>query len=318
MALGGSYQDLNIRKYTDMILHELQQNESRLFPIATVEQVEGERTYFNKTGKASSRIRTARLEKIVRNDRTYERRFVSPVAIDSTETPYDMMDADRWARDPQPEVLESMAKEMQRQKDVIILNGLTGNAAVETNGVIANVGLNLTDFNVAVNTNTYTDLTGDTGLHEGKILVAKEKILAAYGMDPHDVPFVIGSVRDLTGLQSRAFNSTSGASAGFFQGLPKINGTGLFSALDGFLGCRYIAYEELGVDTSGDRQCYMVAPGALKLGIWRDLSFKINEVPDLSGIPLQLHAQMSIGALRMYEEKVVRILCDPNNAYATQ
>lgn len=316
MSLGGSYPTLNVRKYTDALLHELQQKDSRLSPIVDFEKMETERTYFNKTGKAGSRIRTSRLEDIAVNDRTYERRFASPTAISSTEIPFDDLDADRWLRNPQPEVIQSMFMEMNRQKDALIHSALAGMAARELDGVHSSVPLDAT-MQVDVNDNMYTDLQGDTGLHEGKILRAKELMYGKEALDPHEIPFVIGSAKVLTGLQSRSFNAASGGAAGFFQGLPKINSAGLYAALDGFAECRYISYEHLGVDSSNDNIAYMVAPGAIKLGEWRALEVKINDRPDKEGIPLQIHAKMSLGAVRMYEEKVVKILCDPTNAYPT-
>lgn len=316
MALGGSYQDLNVRAYTDMLNHELQQQQSLLMPLVEVTNVEGERTYFSKIGKVDSYIRTTRLEDAQRGEQTYERRYVTPRIIESTQVPSDPLDLARWARDPQPEVAAAMAMELNRQKDDLIVEAISGLAAREINGSLSSVGFDPTMV-VAVNENQYTQYTGDTGLHHGKIIKAKTMILQKYGMNPNDVPIVVGGAADLAGLAAQAFGPNGNAAGFFRQDLPDTNKMSFDQGMGMFLGCKYISFEGLGVDASSDRNVYVVAPGALKFGIWQALQFHADPLPDKASRPIQLMANETIGCVRFFEEKIVRIMVDPTNAFAT-
>lgn len=82
MPIGaGSYGDLYVRQYKDLIEHELQQKGSLLRGLVTVESVMGERTYFPKLGKATSYEITGRGQAVDVQDQVNERRFVTPKAI---------------------------------------------------------------------------------------------------------------------------------------------------------------------------------------------------------------------------------------------
>lgn len=315
MSLGGSYNTYNIRAYTDAILHELQQKDSLLSPIVTMEQGMGERLYFDKIGATEDmQLRTARLENLEISEDTFERRFVTPQRFDKTHVPMDDLQRDRWSKDISPDVVMSVVSAMKRKKDAIIAAAIAADVNRELDGVVGSVSFD-TNFNVAVNANGATKYTGDTGLHEGKLLLAKTKLLAAYN-DPNETPVVIASANALAGLQSRAF-APNGHSAGFFQGLPKVNVGGFDQGLDGFCGMRFIPYEGLGVDGSNDGIAYMVMPGFMKLGEWQALKLVEKELTQYKGFPMAISASMSLGAVRMYEEKVVRIKVDPTNAFAT-
>lgn len=305
MALGGSYNDLFIRQYQDMIDHELQQDGSRLREAVTVEQVQGERTYFNKIGKVGSYQRTARLEDVQLSDQTFERRYVSPIRIESAVA-IDQMDLDRYLRSPQPELAQAMAKQLGRQMDDIVIAAIEGDAARELNGSLSSAVFDTSNFQIAVNSNLFagSSMTGDTGLHEGKLIQARQKMETAYAIAPNELLFVLAPAKQIAGMMSRSFSQQGAA---FRAGNPY---------LDQLLNVQYIPHEGLGVDGSSDQNAYVMPKSAIKLGVWQDIKFRADERLDKAGAPTQLMANMSVGAVRMFEEKVVRILCDPNVAYA--
>ena len=305
MALGGSYNDLYVRQYTDMIDHELQQDGSRLRPAVTVEQVQGERTYFNKIGKVSSYQRTTRLEDVQLSDQSFERRYVTPIRIESAVA-LDQMDLERYLRSPQPELAQAMAKELGRKMDDVIIAAIEGTAARELNGALSQASFDTTNFQIAVNSNTFagSTMSGNTGLHEGKIIQARQKMETAYGIAPNEMLFVLAPAKQIAGMMSRSF-SQSGAA--FRAGNPY---------LDQLLNVQYIPHENLGADGSSDHNVYVMPKTAIKLGVWQDVQFRADERIDKAGAPTQLMANMSLGAVRMFEEKIVRVLCDPAVAYA--
>ncbi len=305
MALGGSYNDLYVRQYTDMIDHELQQDGSRLRPAVTVEQVQGERTYFNKIGKVSSYQRTTRLEDVQLSDQSFERRYVTPIRIESAVA-LDQMDLERYLRSPQPELAQAMAKELGRKMDDVLVGAIEGTAARELNGALSAASFDTSNFQIAVNSNLFagSTMSGDTGLHEGKIIQARQKMETAYAIAPNEMLFVLAPAKQIAGMMSRSF-SQSGAA--FRAGNPY---------LDQLLNVQYIPHEGLGIDGSSDQNVYVMPKSAVKLGVWQDVQFRADERIDKAGAPTQLMANMSVGAVRMFEEKIVRVLCDPAVAYA--
>ena len=74
----------------------------------------------------------------------------------------------------------------------------------------------------------------------------------------------------------------------------------------------FIAYEEFAKDSNNDELVYVFPKSALKVGIRQPLTVEV--LPDASrvGNPDTLSAVLDMGAVRMFEEKVVEIACDPN------
>lgn len=315
MALGGGYGDLYIRQYSDMIEHELQQKGSVLRGLVTIEQAMGERHYFAKIGAASSYEVTGRNQDIDLEDQTNERRFVSPRVIEAAKQ-IDKIDLVRYQRSPQPELVESMAMKLGREMDANILTAMEGAAARELDGSTSNASFDTSNNQIAVNFNTYaaTTMSGDTGLHEGKIAKAIEILQSNYSLAQGDEIFVVAPAKQLSGLRSRIFASNA---AGWFQkNLPDLHVPNLDSSLDGFMGCRFIQYENTGVDGSSDQKVFVLLRKAVKMAVYEDIQFSVTERPAKKGTPTLMKAGMVIGSVRMWEEGVVRILCDPTPLYA--
>jgi hypothetical protein len=82
------------------------------------------------------------------------------------------------------------------------------------------------------------------------------------------------------------------------------------------MGFRYIQYEDLGVDGSSDQYVYVVLKKAVKMAVYSDIAVRTGVDDQIQGSPTFLKANMTIGAVRMWEEGLVRILCDPTPTYA--
>ena len=319
MSLSGAHGDLYVRQYRDMIEHELQQKGSVLRGVFNLESVTSSlETWFPKIGTVSSYEVTGRNQDIDLSDQTNERRGLTPQLIESS-TQIDAFDLARYSRSPQPELVEAMARELGRQIDVVVMTALAGSALRQLDGSASNATFD-SNNTIAVSTNTFgmessagTLLTGDTGLHEGKILNAINKLQASYALQPGDRPVVIAPAIQLTGLKSRAFK---GSNAALFHSAPDVNIPMADKALSGFLGCEYIQYQNTGVDASSDQYVYIVLPQALKLAIYEDLTFRTKVREEKKGNPTLMKANMTVGAVRMWEEAVVRVLCDPTPTYA--
>jgi hypothetical protein len=308
MALGGGFQDHYVRMFRDGLEHELQQKGSKLRALVTVEAGMGERTYFDKIGVATSYTRTTRYEDKQIGNNTFERRLVTPTLLESNYI-IDELDLVRYANSPENDVVRAMTMELGRQIDDVIINALGGTAGRELNGASSNVAFDTSNNQIAVNTNTYTSLTGDTALHEGKLLLAKRILQTNHiDLDMEDI-FVVASAKQMANLMARMKDTGIGRQD--FLNMMPLTVPGLDRGLDGLFGMRFIASERLGVDGSSDQYAYVFPKSALKLAIYKDLGVDIHKRYDKASNPTEITANLALGAVRMFEEKVVRILCDP-------
>jgi len=77
------------------------------------------------------------------------------------------------------------------------------------------------------------------------------------------------------------------------------------------MGIDFIAYEETGVDGNGDQRAYVYTDDAIKLGVYTPLTTEIEPDTTRVGNPDILSCWEALGAVRMYETKVVEIACTP-------
>lgn len=313
MALSGSLVDNYGQAWSEMIMHEIQQKGSRLLPAVTIEDVKGEKDHFFKLGKATSYEVTGVNESVILPNETGEVRYVSPTMIEAARA-LNPVEAARFLSSPEPKMVESLGLELGRKQDEIIMDALGGTAGRNLNGSASNASFDTTNNQIAVNFNdlAVTSMSGDTSLHEGKIQKAIQIMQSNYAMNPGDEFFVIAPAKQLAGLRSRAHLSSN---LGLFQQIPSINLPMVDRALEGYLGGHYISYEETGLSGT-DEYVYVVLKNAVSFGIWRDIKFISREMDELKGSPRLMKANMIVGAVRMHEESAVRIICDPNLAYA--
>jgi hypothetical protein len=331
MSVGaGSYGDIAIRQYKDMIEQDVQQRGSLLRGVVDIEQVLGERTYFPKIGASTSYQITGRSQEVNVQDQVFERRFVTPTAIEAVHR-IEKIDILRYARSPQPELVESLAFELGRQIDVQIINALSAAANRELNGVSSSI--TLANFNgttmggvslgagsqlILVNNNNFAGaavpgstalMSGNTSLHEGKIISAVQVMKSQGAILPGEQPIVIGNSKQFAALKSRVFMSNA---AGYFDRQVKDELGGMFDRdLDGFLGARYIVYENCGNDNTGSYDAvYVITKRAIKLAMYADLDFRVDEMPQIQGTPVQVKAGLALGTVRMWDEAVIQLACN--------
>jgi len=317
--LTGGFGDLVIKSYHDLADSVFQQKGSVLRPFITVERCVGGEDWFPKLGSSTSYEVTSRHAAVQTQDQFYERRAISPSMIESVHeiNPLDVL---RFARSPQPELAESIARELGRKVDAKIVAAAIGTARRQLDGVDSDVAFD-SNFKVAINSNSMAGvaiggaaMSGNTSLHEGKILQAKQLMESALANEMGDMPIVVANAKQLAGLHSR---SLANQGAGWYQkNLPDINSIRIYPGLDGYLGCRYVQYESLGEVTTNVDRVLVFLPKALKLAIYSDMKFRVDELPSVQGTPTQIKANISLGAMRFYEEAIVEIACASTLAYA--
>ncbi len=307
MAVTGVFSDRFLNLFNENLMTELQQEGSRLGNIFRKERMKGQKAYFDKMGKLTSHAKTSRLQDITTDEEAYERRLLTFQTRYAAYTP-DINDLMDMVADPTSEILNNMAMKLGRDQDQIIMDAISGVAVVQTNGSTTNTSLPAGQI-LAVSDITYDlDLSaGDKGLTPGKLMKAKKILQQNYNVGNDFV--VIAPAGQIANVLAHARAS----SGDYVTGRP-LDSAGFEPALSGYLGMNFIHYEETGVDANSDELVFVVARNAVKIGERMPLTTKIGPRLDKVGHPQQLHSLFDLGAVRMFEESVVQIACDPRKA----
>jgi len=303
MSLGGTYQDHYKDMFKDTLLLEAQQMGSRLEQAVMVESMEGNKTYFDKLGKVSNYIKSSRGQSKNLADITFERRQVQEVFAEFDHL-MDKEDLIKYVQNPKSEVVQAAVAELGRRKDKVIHDALAGNAVVTTNGSTANQALTLS---VAVNNHDYDSGSGDVELTTGKLKKALALLHTNNGISGNERLICVAPSDQIINLTTENQQVSSD-----FRVKKPLEGPGIISGLSGFMGIDFIAYDEqILVDGSADEKAFLFTEDAIKLGIFEPLTVEIDRAVERAGNPDILSVYEAIGATRMYEEKVVEILCNP-------
>jgi hypothetical protein len=303
MALGGTYQDHYKDMFKDVLLIEAQQMGSVLEQAVMIEPMEGNKTFFDKAGKVTHRVKSARNEDRVFASQTFERRQVQETLAEFA-TLFDREDLIKHVNNPKDTFTRQAVMELGRRKDNIIYDAIGGNAVVTTDGSTANQGLTLT---VAVNDHTYDSGSGDVELTISKLKVGIKKLRENFGLVGNERVVCIGPSDQLMNL-----TTDDQAVSSDYRAIKPLEGPGVIPSLSGLLGIDFISYDlETDVDGSSDEYVYLLTEDAIKLGIFEPLKVEVTKNTNKAASPDQLAVWEAIGATRMYEEKVIGILCNP-------
>ena len=306
MSLGGTYQDFHFEMFKDNLVHELQQRGSLLTATATVENVDGNKTWFTKYGKSSSYQKSTRGELKTYHEDTYERRLLQ-FQFNSSDKILDKVDIMDMVTNPKSDAVQAMVMELGRQRDEVIFNALSGLSTKQENGATSTVSLP-SGSKVAVNSHAFSAVTGsnDIGLTPSKLKEAIKKLGEQYVDVSREPVFVVGPMNQLMKL-----STSEEVTSADFRTKNVLEVPGVVGGINGFLGMTYIAYEETGLVNTTDETVYVFPKSAVKLGIRQPLTVEILKDASRVGNPETIAAYEDIGATRMFEEKVIQIACDP-------
>lgn len=303
MSLGGTYQDHYKDMFKDTLLLEAQQMGSRLEQSVMIESMSGNKTFFDKLGKVSNYIKSSRGQAKNLSDVTFERRQVQEVFAEFDHL-IDKEDLIKYVNDPKSEIVQSAVMELGRRKDLVIHNALAGNAVVTTDGSTANQGLTLS---VAVDNHDYDSGSGDVELTSGKLKKAVALILANHGAASNERLVCVAPIDQIMNLSTEAEQIS-----GDFRATKALDGPGIVKGLSGYMGIDFIAYDEqILVNGAAKERIFLYSESAIKLGIFEPLTVEIDRAVERAGNPDILSVFEAIGATRMYEEKVIEVLCEP-------
>ena len=279
-----------VQQYSANVQMLSQQMGSRLRDAVRVENVVGKNAFIDQIGSATAALRTSRHADTPQMDTPHDRRRLSLADYEYADL-VDDQDKVRMLIDPTSSYARAAAAAMGRAMDDLIITAATGTASTAETGS-GSATLDATN-------NSVGSASSNDGLTLAKLREAKRK-MDLNDVDP-SIPRYIAvgpkQIEDLLGdttVTSSDFNTVKALVQG---------------ELDTFMGFRFIMSNRLTVDSNDIRKCFAWAEDGLTLGIGKDISARIDERAD-KGYATQVYYCMSIGAVRMEEDKVVQIFCD--------
>ena len=279
-----------VEQYSSNIAMLSQQMGSKLRSSVDVEKVTGKNAFFDQVGVTAAQLRTSRHGDTPQIDTPHSRRRLSLADYEWADL-VDDVDKVRMLVDPTSSYARAAAAAMNRAMDDVIITAF--NASANT-GVAGGTSTALPSGQ-----KTATSDQSD-GLTIAKLLAAK-KILDDNDVDPSLKRYIVCGPQQISDL----LGTTQVTSSDY--NVVRALATG---AINSYLGFEFIMSTRLNKDATNttDRLVFAYTEDAIKLGIGKDISAKISERADKS-YSTQVYYSMSLGAVRMEEEKVVQIPC---------
>jgi hypothetical protein len=276
-----------VQQFADNFLHVAQQSNSRLEPAVLTESgIVGMSKSINRLGQRTAQRRIARHADTPINDQPHSTRYVDLFDWEDGDM-IDDQDKIRLLVDPSSDYVKAIVNSLNRAKDDVIIAAMQGNARASTGNIALPAGQKVA--------------ASAAGLTKAKMISARklfrqneadaeagEELFMAYGS---------AQLSDLltdTTLTNTEVNTVLSLMSGSIP-----NAT--------LMGFKMIPIERQ-PKVSTTRYCYAWAKSGVTLGVGQEVKTRIGEDPG-KGFNVRLYAKMSIGAVRIEEEKVVEIAC---------
>lgn len=273
-----------VQQFADNFRHVAQQKMSRLESCVNIEpNIVGMSKTVNRLGQRIAQRRTSRHGDTPINDQPHSTRYVDLYDWEDGDM-IDDQDKIRMLIDPTSDYVNAMVAGLNRAKDDVIISALGGSARATSGSIVLP-----SSQKIAV---------GGTGLTKAKIIQAK-KIFRANEADEEagEELYMVYSATALADILA----DTTLTSADFLAGQMLQSGT-----LKGkWMGFNWIPSERC-PKASTTRYLYAFAKSGVTLGKGKEITTKVGEDPG-KGFNVRVYAKMSIGAVRVEEEKVVEI-----------
>jgi hypothetical protein len=276
-----------VNQFADNFKHVAQQMMSRFEGKTLVESgIVGASKSINRLGKRTAKKRTVRHADTPINDQPHSTRFIDLTDWEDGDM-VDDQDKIRMLVDPTSDYVRAMVQSLNRAKDDVCIEAALSTARV-TGGTAALSAGQI----IAV---------GGTGMTKAKLIQARalfrqneadeedgEELYIAYGHTQ------LSDLLSDTTLTNTEYQTVMSMMGGSFAG----------AKLFGFTP---VPTERLTL-TATTRKCFAWAKSGLSQGVGQDIVSRVGEDPGKS-FNIRVYAKMSIGAVRVEEEKVVEIDC---------
>lgn len=284
-----------VQQYTSNIQLLLQQMDTRLAGYVSPGSYTGKGGVpVDQLGAVSAQVVTSRLQPITPLDVPTDRRWVYPTDY-HVPIIIDSFDKLRLLTDPQSQYVQVAANAMKRQKDDLIITAFFADAKTGESGGTT------TSFPSAQQVGVNVGGTA-SGLNFAKLRAARE-ILMANEVDPEEELYVAVTANEMNDLMNEPQLTTREFVN--FSGMSPVE-SGRVMRAQGFM---IIETQRLATDGSGYRRVPVWSKLGMHLGTWNDMNVSINQRTDIAGLPYQIYVQMTAGATRVEEDRVVEIKC---------
>jgi len=280
-----------VEQYSSNVAMLAQQMGSRLRSAVDVETITGKNAFFDQVGVTAAIQRTSRHADTPQIDTPHARRRVSLADYEWADL-IDDQDKVRMLIDPTSSYAKAAAAAMGRAMDDVIITALGGSADTGETGGTA----------VALPSGSkFATSNQSDGLTIAK-LIADKKFFDLNDVDPSIPRFIVAGATQMSDL----LGTTQVTSSDFNTVKALVQGD-----VDTFMGFKFILSNRLSLDATNtdDRKIFAFTQDAIKLGVGKDITAKIDVRPDKS-YATQVYTCMSIGATRMEENKVFQIPCN--------
>lgn len=301
-----------VKQFSANVFHLSQQKGSRLSAFVRKEMQVGKAAFYDRIGSVSAVLKTNRHGDTPQIDTPHSRRMVTLADYEWADL-IDDQDKIRMLMDPTSPYAQAAMWALGRSKDDVLINAALGTAYAGEDGATP-VILPASQYIGAVASSAVSDLNLDTLI----------KVKSLFGVNDVDesIPLHIAvSQKQLdallreTQVTSADYNSVKALVKGEIdtfmgfkfhrlQRLPTAGSGGFLASINTSTGAVTLSTG----NGNNTRRCFAWAEDGLLLSTGKDIKGKISERADKS-YSTQVYACMSIGGVRMEEEKVVGILC---------
>jgi hypothetical protein len=276
--------------YNNMAALLLQQRGSKLYNAVTRKQASGAAyKIMDQIGSVAAQANETRHGDVQYQNTPHAARWVHPLnryAADMLDT----ADKLKAVIDLQPQYIESQMNALGREIDTQLVTKAFGTCYTGQAGTTSEAW-----------SSSYEIASGSLGLTIDKIRDAKRLMFSADWDDANDEGFIVVSSQqmdDLYGMTQVTSKDFNGGSAVMVDGkVTRVLGLNVIRISDDILPV-----------TSTVRDVLVFAKSGLALGIWKDLSTSIDQIPTKFN-NTQILSEMMIGATRTELGKVVKIKC---------
>jgi hypothetical protein len=292
-----------VQQYRDNFIMLSQQRGSKLraYVRDDPDQLIGKAGYFDRIGATAMQRRTSRHQDTPLVSTPHSRRRLTLEDYVWADL-IDKADRAKMAANPENSYMTNAVWAAGRQFDAQIYAALGGSSYSMNEDDAATAVVLPSAQKVVVANHTYDAGSGDVGLTVGKCIAARDIIMGADAVDEDDVLYIVANSKQIsnmlaeTEVSSRDYNDVYALKTG---------------KVDTFMGFKFIMYNNLSVDGSADQLVYAWHPSGIGLGVGMDIGIEMDVRPD-KNYSTQVFVDMSIGATRIEEAKVVEIACDPS------
>lgn len=285
-----------VEQYTTNVAHLLQIQGGKMRGLIMEGTHEGDSAVpVDQYGAVDMQEVTSRFAPMGRVDAPTDRRWVYPVDY-SLPQMVDTFDKLRLMVDPQGPLAQAAVKGAGRRVDNIVFDAFFADARTGRSGGTTEA-FDTTNFRVGA----AVGAAADTGLNVDKILRAKRIMQDAnVDFDVDGDPYMAITPEQEEDLlrQTQVINTDY-----FTQmGRPVLED----GRLKRFAGVNIII-SNLVQSNASYRLNPMWVKNGMHLGVWKDVSARVDTRPDIEGVPYQLYTTLTMGATRTEQGRVVQI-----------